>query len=535
MSNGLGSKRGTVDKEDKTNNPTSPAASVGQGPLLTPLPPHVAAKVSPSGLPRHQALDIGEVAIPPPPQPAVRQQSSHARSTTMGTSDGIAKLLSSKLSSNSDGTGSAVSLGARVRLPLRKASSDNLPLPHCSGCRALCAGFPLCSCPCRCARTGRCAPYAPALWVRRFCVDVCIDKVDFRDPVVHQAFVHYREELLFRGTRGWLMAYAVLAVVTLWGLSIACRRIPGLFRERRLPMPWWGDLYSMVPFMVTAVLTVFALGMLVSLVRSNSGTNAALSLRRSWHRIFAVFIALSTFGECIVALAYVDLYANFRAGWTVAMLNGTMIDMLNGTLPNATGTAGPPSPGTDNHGMAGQAGDTNITCGADGAVAYCGRRKPVGYTWTLPGFVEEVVEQPFFILLGTVILLLHIANGAVLVGLRTGFVDMIFFVVLSITSAAVILANARVGIVLAGPDMLYLVMTAGIILVVEVLLFVGLAWVGQRDLRLEFLKFYALAGENLKLRRPEIVPELLQLTDHELGAGGRGRVFKGHYSGVEVR
>ena len=36
-----------------------------------------------------------------------------------------------------------------------------------------------------------------------------------------------------------------------------------------------------------------------------------------------------------------------------------------------------------------------------------------------------------------------------------------------------------------------------------------------------------LADENLTLRRPEIVPELLQVTDQVLGAGGAGRVLKG--------
>ena len=43
-----------------------------------------------------------------------------------------------------------------------------------------------------------------------------------------------------------------------------------------------------------------------------------------------------------------------------------------------------------------------------------------------------------------------------------------------------------------------------------------------------------LADENLTLRRPEIVPELLQVTDQVLGAGGAGRVLKGEYSGFEV-
>ena len=38
----------------------------------------------------------------------------------------------------------------------------------------------------------------------------------------------------------------------------------------------------------------------------------------------------------------------------------------------------------------------------------------------------------------------------------------------------------------------------------------------------------------MTLRRPEIVPELLQVTDQVLGAGGAGRVLKGEDSGFEV-
>jgi len=70
--------------------------------------------------------------------------------------------------------------------------------------------------------------------------------------------------------------------------------------------------------------------------------------------------------------------------------------------------------------------------------------------------------------------------------------------------------------------------------VMETCIFAGLSYIVQREFRFEFIKFYKLADDNLKLCRPEIVPELLQVTDDELGAGGAGRVYKGHYSGFEV-
>ena len=60
------------------------------------------------------------------------------------------------------------------------------------------------------------------------------------------------------------------------------------------------------------------------------------------------------------------------------------------------------------------------------------------------------------------------------------------------------------------------------------------SFASQREFRFEFIKSYRMADDNLKLCRPEIVPELLQVTEHQLGAGGAGRVFKGHYSGFEV-
>ena len=70
--------------------------------------------------------------------------------------------------------------------------------------------------------------------------------------------------------------------------------------------------------------------------------------------------------------------------------------------------------------------------------------------------------------------------------------------------------------------------------VMETCIFAGLSYIVQREFRFEFIKFYKLADDNLKLCRPEIVPELLQVTDDELGTGGAGRVYKGHYSGFEV-
>ena len=136
--------------------------------------------------------------------------------------------------------------------------------------------------------------------------------------------------------------------------------------------------------------------------------------------------------------------------------------------------------------------ELNKTSIVDCSEVSCGPPPGLDPTWQVETIVGQKINRIFYFAIMLVALLLNMLQAAVMIGLKIGFRETLTFMCFTYCYILAFMMTLKVDPMIgnAGQELLVVGIALGAFMIIfmEAFLFVGLAWVMQRESRFDFLK-----------------------------------------------